>query len=259
MIKRKEFFAAVRKKPFGGQLTVLQVQGMEVILNAWETRFWQRTSVPQMAVMLATAYHETGHTMQPIMERGGVSYFTKLYDVAGNNPTRARKYGNIRRGDGARYCGRGFVQLTWFDNYDKATKRLRELKLIGPDIDFTKNPELVMHPDYAVLIMFIGMEEGWFTGQKLDDIVDDKVDGDEHADAIRSRKIINGKDRDQLIAGYAMDFLKALVASVDSKVLPPPPPAIPPKQAATGAEHEVAGAAAWNKFWTAVGGSFRRV
>jgi putative chitinase len=253
MVDRAKFFTKVRQKPFGGRLKVSQVQGMEAILHMWEARFWTRTSVPQMAVILATTYHETAHTMQPIREIGNSAYFTRLYDVKGSNPDRARKYGNVNPGDGIRYNGKGYVQLTWRGNYRTATLRLRELKLIEPDIDFEKQPELVMMPDFALLILFIGMEEGWFTGQKLDSIVDDRVDGDEFKDFVASRKIINGKDRDQLIAGYAMDFLAALTASVKPGVAPPAQPVVPPKQKPTGAEHEVAGASAWNRFWATVG------
>lgn len=255
-VNRAKFFSHVRKKPFGGRLTVSQVQGMESILHAWESRFWKRTSVPQMAVMLATTYHETAHTMQPIEEIGNDAYFTRLYDVKGSNPDRARKYGNIYPGDGIRFNGKGFVQLTWRDNYRRATKRLRELKLIGPDIDFEKNPELVMVPDYAVLIMFIGMEEGWFTGKKLDDIVDDNVDGDEFKDFVASRKIINGTDRDVKIAGYAMDFLAALVPSVTDA--PPLVPILPDPLPEQGTKDQIAGASAWNRFWENVGELFNR-
>jgi putative chitinase len=34
------------------------------------------------AYALATAYHETASTMQPIKEYGGQTYFTRMYDVA---------------------------------------------------------------------------------------------------------------------------------------------------------------------------------
>ncbi len=65
------------------------------------------------------------------------------------------------------FWGRGYVQLTWETNYAKATKRLRELGLIDADVDFVKTPDLVMKPEYALPILFVGMNEGWFTGRKL--------------------------------------------------------------------------------------------
>lgn len=254
MINYGKFFSEVRKQ--FGPLTQQQVDGYNYILAAWEAKFWERTSLPQMCVVLATAYHETAHTMQPIAEIGNSAYFTRLYDITGARPDLARRMGNVRPGDGIRYRGRGFVQLTWFVNYDRATRRLRELKLIEPSIDLVANPDMVMQPAIAVLILFIGMEEGWFTGKTLDATVDDRIDGDEHKDFLASRKIINGTDRDELIAGYAMKYLKVLSACVtpDKALAPPaikPPEAVPvPQQGAP------AGASAWNSFWSAVADLF---
>lgn len=217
-LNRKVFFDKVRQRPFKGSITPSQFSGITIILDVWEQSFRQRTPITQLAVCLATAYHETAHTMQPIRELGGSEYLRLNYDVTGRNPDRAKRYGNVRPGDGVKYCGRGDVQLTWFVNYQKATKRLRELGLIGPDLDFTVTPDKVMEPRIAALIMFLGMEEGWFTGKTLDQLVDPNVDGDEHADAVRSRAIINGSDRAELIAGHADDFLAALIAAENAPV-----------------------------------------
>lgn len=53
------------------------------------------------------------------------------------------------------------MQLTWetvkIPNYSKVSKAL--------GIDFVKNPDLVMKPEYAYSIMAIGMHQGWFTGK----------------------------------------------------------------------------------------------
>lgn len=243
MIDRKKFFDAVRRDPFRG-LDQPQVDGLNFILDVWSKQYAERTPIPQFSVVLATSYHETAHTMQPIKEYGDRARFMRLYDVSGDNPTRAKKYGNVLVGDGAKYCGRGYVQLTWHVNYEKATKRLRELGIIGNDIDFVRSPDLVMKPEYAVHIMFIGMEEGWFTGRSLDQIVGPKVDGDEEKQFVASRVIINGRDRDQQIAGYAMAFMRALVASVDpeAKVAAPVVEKVQPVNVNPGATW-------WNRFW----------
>lgn len=241
-LNRKVFFDKVRAQPFKGLITPSQFSGMSILLDVWEQSFRQRTPITQLAVCLATTYHETGHTMQPIRELGGAEYLRLNYDVTGRNPDRAKRYGNVRPGDGVKYCGRGDVQLTWFVNYQKATKRLRELGLIAPDVDFTVTPDKVMEPRIAALIMFLGMEEGWFTGKTLDQLVDPNVDGDEHADAVRSRAIINGSDRAELIAGYADDFLAALIAAEKAGPIPdvvkpvnvPPPPQPPLTKKQTG-------------------------
>lgn len=58
-----------------------------------------------------------------------------------------------------------------------------------------------MQPDNAYNIMLLGMTEGLFTGKKLIDYINDSS-----ADYINARRVINGTDRAQLIAGYAQDF-----------------------------------------------------
>jgi putative chitinase len=70
-----------------------------------------------------------------------------------------------------------------------------------------------MEPGIAAAILFIGMEEGWFTGIDLDDAIDDAVDGDEFADFVRARRIVNGTDRAEKIARHAVAFLSALTAA----------------------------------------------
>lgn len=65
---RKIFFDGVRNYPSNGKLTKCQVDGMEVILNEWQQR--QLTDSRWLAYILATAYHETAFTMEPIDEYG---------------------------------------------------------------------------------------------------------------------------------------------------------------------------------------------
>jgi hypothetical protein len=50
------------------------------------------------------------------------------------------------------------------------------------------------------------MADGWFTGKKLSQYFNDGKD-----DPVNARQIINGNDKDDLIAGYHEDFLAALV------------------------------------------------
>lgn len=196
MIDRARFFAGIRQQPFDGKLDAGQVSGVTAILDEWERR--KLTDPRWLAYMLATTKWETDHTMQPIREAGGAAYLTRNYDVRGANPARARRNGNTVPGDGVRYSGKGFVQLTWKNNYDKMTKLLRRA---GVQVDLVERPDLAMRPDVAAFVMFEGMIGGVFTGKKLADYFDAKT-----TDWFGGRKIINGVDKAAEIAGIAKMF-----------------------------------------------------
>ena len=189
----------------GPKITADEFAGCDAILKACTRVSWP---VSFTAYALATAYLETAHTMQPIPERGGTSYFTRMYDIQGARPAKARELGNLAPGDGARYHGRGYVQLTGKRNYALATQKLRAL---GIDVDLVANPDLALRPDVAAAIMVLGMSEGWFTGRKLSD--DLPARGPASASQFKaSRDIINGKDKDDEIAAFAVDFQTGLQA-----------------------------------------------
>jgi putative chitinase len=199
-INRKVFYDSVRPAPFGGRITLSQKQGMDVILDEWDRR--GLTDLRWLAYMLATAKHETAHTMQPIKEGGGQAYFTRMYDIAGSRPDLARRNGNTTAGDGARYCGRGFVQLTWRNNYRKMGKLL--------SIPLEANPDLAMRPEIACQILFEGMTRGEsnfgdFTGKALEDYFSATKN-----DPREARRIINGTDRAADIAKIHEQFLDGL-------------------------------------------------
>lgn len=198
MGKRSDFYDYIRNtKLFGPTLSTSEVEGLESILFAGETAKWMKSYA---AYALATAFHETAGTMQPIKEYGGNAYYTRLYDVTGQNPTRAKAMGNTTPGDGAKYCGRGYVQLTWKTNYAKAEK------LLG--VPLVKNPDLAMDPLIASKILVKGMEEGWFTGKSLKNyLVTEKATLN---DFIACRRIINGTDKAEKIAREALIFQTAL-------------------------------------------------
>lgn len=212
---RSAFYAALRARNsgvFGTSISQGQVAGCEAILDEAQKR---GTPLRQVAYMLATSYHETAFTMQPITEYGKVSYFSK-YEPS----TRiGRDLGNTVAGDGYRFRGRGYVQLTGRRNYRKASEEL----CLHPNSDLITNPELALEPKVAAAIMFYGMTEGWFTGRKLDDY----IKGDK-CDYVNARRIINGTDKAQKIAGYAEAFAKALRAAGYVGQAPAKPITIPP-------------------------------
>jgi predicted chitinase len=134
------------------------------------------TKVEQQAYVLATIHHETAGTMLPIKEFGGERQAVKLgYD------------------GGANYFGRGFVQLTHRYNY------LKFASILG--LDLVSNPNLALNPSTSLYIAVYGMKNGTFTGKKLSDyITGGKLD------YVNARRIINGNDKAQLIAKYAVDY-----------------------------------------------------
>jgi putative chitinase len=179
MINREKFYAQVRKD--FGKLKQSQVDGFENIIFNWE---FDRPSddIRHLAYMLATTWHETARTMQPVTEYGSAKYL------------RSKKYWP--------YIGRGYVQLTWAENYKKMGKLL--------ELPLYEKPELALVPDHACEIMFEGMLtrksfKGDFTGLALENFFNKTKD-----DPIGARKIINGTDKAKLIAGYHYKFLKAL-------------------------------------------------
>jgi len=204
---RTAFYAALRSRAsgvFGTSLSQKQVDGMEVLLDTG-----QNLGMPlrQLAYVLATAYHETARTMQPIEEYG---------------KGKGRAYGNPTGPYGKVYFGRGFVQLTWLANYQKAGEKI--------GVDLVRYPEKALNLDIAADIIFQGMAEGWFTGKKLSDYIEN-----DHVDYSGARRIVNGTDQATKIAGYAKAFETALraagyVAQVPKTIsIPPQPAQDPPK------------------------------
>lgn len=177
------FFAEVRLDH--GPLNTPQVEGFNALLTAMEG--WP---VSWVAYGLATAWHETAVTMQPIKEFGGPKYFHKMYDPKGQNPKLAARLGNRLAGDGAKYAGRGYVQLTGRANYAK--------------YGIEDTPDDAMKPDVAARILVDGMSKGVFTGKNLADYLP--------GDYANARRVINGVDRAAHIANLAIGFETALTA-----------------------------------------------
>lgn len=172
-----------------GPLSQEFVDGTNALLDEGEDRGLR---VEHEAYVLATSYHETAATMQPIPEYGkgqGMAYLT-YYD---SSKTKKCIYKPQEA------YGRGFVQLTWEVNYERADK---ECNLGGKLI---KNFDLALDIKVASQIIFEGMLDGWFTGKKLSDYINDTK-----VDYYNARRIVNGTDRAEQIKNYAIGAEKAL-------------------------------------------------
>lgn len=179
-MSRKAFFDTVRRAFYPDGLTQQQVDNINLIIAA----FAPTNNLHWTAYALATTYHETASTFEPIEECG---------------KGRGRAYGKPEK-NGKVYYGRGFVQLTWLDNYATFARRL--------GVDLISKPEMALQANIAVQIMVLGMTKGLFTGVALDDF----THTDDTMDYLHARKIINGMDKAALIAGYAEQFYNALTA-----------------------------------------------
>lgn len=145
----------------------------------------------QCAYVLATAWHETGR-------------YKFMREIWGPTPVQQRyegrkDLGNTKKGDGKKFMGRGFVQITGRRNYADWSDRL--------GIDLLKDPTLAEKPAIAVKIIVRGMKLGTFTGKKLSDYITLQK-----SDFRGSRRIVNGLDRADDIADYAEDFDDLLTA-----------------------------------------------
>jgi len=189
------FYKAIRAEFFNGRLSQQQTDGMAAILERWNGSSF--TDLRWLAYMLGTVYHETARTMSPIEEYG---------------KGKGRRYGKKIKQSGQPYSepdqiyyGRGYVQLTWYENYERMGR------ILG--IPLLQNPSLALVPEHAADIIFEGMTKsvsfkGDFTGHCLEQYFNGSKE-----DWVNARRIINGLDKAELIAGYAKRFHEILKVS----------------------------------------------
>lgn len=209
--ERRIFFQEVRKSLFSGRLKQREVKGLDAILDGW-------AALPEgarnaaggndaLAYVLATAFHETAATMQPVRETLALSDAEAMVRLerafrVGRLPTVKTPYWRPDA-EGRTWLGRGFVQLTHRRNYEAMSA------LTG--IDLVSKPARAMEMAVAVEILVGGMREGAFTGFRLGDYF-----AAGKPDWTGARKIINGTDRAELVAGYARAFRAALPRRIDA-------------------------------------------
>lgn len=143
------------------------------------------TNKAQLAYILATTVHESaaGKYMEEIASGSAYEGRSDL--------------GNSQSGDGVRYKGRGYVQITGRNNYTNWSKKL--------GVDLVGNPELAERPEIAAKILVGGMKEGSFTGKGLNDYINDSK-----TDFVGARRIVNGTDKANTFAATAQAILGAM-------------------------------------------------
>lgn len=218
----KPFYDSLRA--LFGPLSQNQVMGINHLLKATEG-----LSIRHRAYILATAWHETGPVTSDL-------HMTPRLEIWGPTPAQKRyewreDLGNTVLGDGKRFMGRGYVQITGRTNYRKASF------LVGKDL--VTNPDLALDPEIAAKIIVHGMVNGWFTGKKMADFK--SYEG--------MRRVVNGLDRAKDIARYAEDFERALKALPETPAAPskpiPPPPDVEPTPEPSKAPEKPSKVLAW--------------
>ena len=193
-IDADNFFSEIKTDLFRGKFTQAQVDGINIILKTFDG-----SDIRHVAYALATVYHETAETMQPIEEFGkgrGYDYGKKL--KMGSGPGKRIAYTVPNK----IYYGRGYTQNTWYENYLMLTIAAKKA---GYNWDFLNNPELLLQPEPSAWAMKYAMVNGTYTGRKLADYFND-----ERSDSVNARRVINGIDQAQKIARHYEIFYKAL-------------------------------------------------
>lgn len=210
---------------------------------------WER--VQEVAYFLATVAHECAYpvrlsdgsgilfrSMAPIKEFGSNEYFNRRYAPE----TRVGKtLGNSEPGDGAFFCGKGYVQNTGRTNAAKTGKRLAGTLITQADVDayvgtvsgkqkvllafnaalsqqegtngalrieediFLEYPYLLLVPRLSYLDAADGMFTGRYTGVPLRRYLNDNL-----VDYRNARRVINGTDKAEEIAELARTFERLL-------------------------------------------------
>lgn len=212
----RAFFAAHYPKPSGKPLTANRLAGFEALFDAWD-ELPHLDYLDWLAYAMATAWHETGATMEPVREgfaKTDAEAYTKVtaYCAKQGIENYAKRHAN-----GMSYYGRGYVQLTHAYNYKTMGARL------GLGTALYDDPDKVMVPAVAAKILLLGLMEGSFRPKagKLIDYFNsterdwfnarDLINGDKKkVQAWTLKQWPGGKATGELIADYGRSFRPAL-------------------------------------------------
>lgn len=198
----KKFFDEVR--PMFGVISVEQVRGIEGILEAF--REVGDGDQDTLAYALATAFHES--RMRSVREgfaetdAGARRAVADLARKRGPKSAVAR-YSKPAGPYGHVYYGRSYPQLTWLENYERASK--------DAGVDLVKNPDAILEPRIGARVLIKGIMDGRWNGRGHGlDYYEGEDDFLSDAEAAEARRTVNVQDKAVLIAGYHRKFYNAL-------------------------------------------------
>lgn len=165
------------------------VDGESLIVSALQQA--GKTDPVLIASILAQCAHESGN-FKFLKELGNDSYFAKYEG--------RKDLGNTQPGDGLKYKGRGYIQITGRDLYDKAGKYL--------GLDLINNPALAEDPVTAaklVVYFFFEYKKGRTGNLNWDDVT-------------AVTRVVNGgtnglKDRESKYAVYKQKYASGVVTT----------------------------------------------
>jgi predicted chitinase len=160
-----------------------------------ECNFYDIVDKSHIAYVLASAFHESrmGRLMTELAS--GAAYEGRA-DLC-----------NVQPGDGPRFKGRGFVQITGRCNY---TFYNTFLLTRGLTVDLLANPASAADPVNAAIITAHGMRAGRFTGRRLSQFGSDCNYDFVRARAIVGASVVNGRNVAEPIAAVARRFRAAM-------------------------------------------------
>ena len=161
------------------------------------------SDIRTLAYTLATLKNETNDTFQPSTEAGNPQLLERLY---GPQTGAGRSFGHTQPGDATRYRGRGYILITGRRNYASISAALG---LRGTPNDLEANPDNMLRPEIAFRAAIVSLTRGSLTGRRLPEFITS-----DRADYRNARRVVNGLDRADLIAGYAEQFEQILRASL---------------------------------------------
>lgn len=130
--------------------------------------FYNISTIQRIAAFLAQVGHESGQLFYCEEIASGKAYEGRV------------DLGNIEKGDGIRFKGRGLIQITGRANYQKLTNEMRDLPI---GVDFVSEPHLLTEPQYAVKSAC-----WWWHNRKLNELSDE----DSEVNFKHITRIING-------------------------------------------------------------------
>lgn len=244
---RAKFYADVRASLFDGRLSDEQVKGMDPLLDECQKNI---DDVRHAAYVFGGVYHETGRKMTPVREgfaksdAGARAAVNKLAKRRGPNSAVAR-YARPAGQHGHVYYGRGRIQNTWLENYERLQKRFGR--------PFVAQPDLLLDDAVDAEVTVAGHIEGIWTDKKLSDYI-----GGDKCDYFGARRIINGTDKAAEIATYAKRFEAALrAAGYGKKAAVEQPAAVPSPAAPTAPATTAPATTVWDAIFNIIIKLFR--